>query len=105
MSARIWMTVENMGTKILEISPHYTSITCGVYNRINPYSRITRDQFKRVYCGFECKAYSNASYNVRHCGLPYIKMFPMIDKYGYYEVEDMKDVILANYPRKSNKFG
>ena len=33
---------------------------------------------------------------MRHYGLPRIRRFPTINKYGYYEVEDMKDVILAN---------
>ena len=96
MAARIRMTAENMGTKILEIPPHYTSITCGVCNRINPHSRITRDLFKCVYCGFKCKADPNAAYNIRHFGLPCIRRFPFINRDGYYETENMKNVILAN---------
>ena len=39
---------------------------------------------------------NRCSYNVRHYGLPCIRRFPTINEYGYYEVEDMKDVILAN---------
>ena len=96
MAARILMTAENMGTKILEIPPHYTSITCGVCNRINPHSRITRDLFKCVYCGFKYKADPNAAYNIRHYGLPCIRRFPFINRDGYYETENIKNVILAN---------
>ena len=96
MGERIRMTAENHGTKILEIVPHYTSITCSRCNKINKNSRTTRDTFQCVYCGLLCDADGNAATNIRHYGLPCIRRLPLVDKYGNYKCDSMENIILAN---------
>ena len=102
MGERIKMTAENHGTKILEIVPHYTSITCSRCNKINKNSRTTRDTFQCVYCGLLCDADGNAAKNIRHYGLPCIRILPLIDKYGKYKCDSMENIILANRNIASN---
>lgn len=102
MGERIKMTAENHGTKILEIVPHYTSITCSQCNFINKNSRVTRDMFQCTYCGILCDADGNAAKNIRHYGLPCIRRLPLIDKYGNYKCENMDNIILSNGNIASN---
>ena len=96
MGIRLKMTAENLGVKVFEIVPHYTSITCSKCNRINPNSRVSRDLFKCVYCKFKYHADKNAAKNIRAYGLPCIRRLPLINKLGKYKCESMDRIILAN---------
>ena len=101
---RITQTAENHGVTNLRVVPHYTSITCSKCNRINNNSRITRDLFKCVYCGFTCEADANASANIRHYSMPCIRRLPLIIN-GRYKCESINDIILANDPTTDNSGG
>ena len=101
---RITQTAENHGVTNLRVVPHYTSITCSKCNRINNNSKITRDLFKCVYCGFTCEADANASANIRHYSMPCIRRLPPIIN-GRYKCESINDIILTNDPTTDNSGG
>ena len=76
---------ENAGTKIIQIQPHYTSITCCRCNYMDRRSRVTRDWFKCTNCKFECDADINAAINIYFYGMPCIRKPPVFDYYGNYK--------------------
>ena len=94
---RITQTAENHGVTNLRVVTHYTSITCSRCNRINSNSRITRDVFGCVYCGFMLEADGNASVNIRHYSMPCIRRLPQIIN-GKYKCESIDDVMVDNNP-------
>ena len=76
---------ENVGTKMIQIMPHYTSITCCRCNYMDRRSRVTRDWFKCTNCKFECDADINAAINIYFYGMPCIRKHPVFDYYGNYK--------------------
>ena len=75
----------NAGTKMIQIMPHYTSITCCRCNYMDRRSRVTRDWFKCTNCKFECDADINAAINIYFYGMPCIRKPPVFDYYGNYK--------------------
>ena len=85
MAQYIINAAENVGTKMIQIMPHYTSITCCRCNYMDRRSRITRDWFKCTNCKFSIDADINAAINIYFYGMPCIRKPPVFDYYGNYK--------------------
>ena len=85
MAQYIINAAENVGTKMIQIMPHYTSITCCRCNYMDRRSRVTRDWFKCTNCKFECDADINAAINIYFYGMPCIRKHPVFDYDGNYK--------------------
>ena len=85
MAQYIINAAENVGTKMIQIMPHYTSITCCRCNYMDRRSRVTRDWFKCTNCKFSIDADINAAINIYFYGMPCIRKHPVFDYYGNYK--------------------
>ena len=67
--ARIRLTAENAGVRVVAVDPRGTSLTCSACGHADRNSRRSRSEFVCVRCGHEAGADKNAAFNILSRGL------------------------------------
>ena len=67
--ARIRLTAENAGVRVVAVDPRGTSLTCSACGHADRNSRRSRSEFVCVRCGHEAGADKNAAFNILARGL------------------------------------
>ena len=77
---RIIIRAQEEGIHVILVNPAYTSITCSNCNHTDKQSRVNRDTFKCVKCGYILHADINASINIALKGQEKVNKYHSLDK-------------------------